>query len=490
MSFYFEKSIGIDIREDSVSLVLLGIRMRRIDVLGAEFLHIPSFSPSDEKMSRAFLDGVNRFLMKHNAWPRNAVFGLPRPHFTFQTFDLPAPDLKSVRSMVGFELERHFTVGLDSLYYTFQASPAGENLYHIAATAIHRQIANPYLELGHKLSLRPSIVDVSTFANVNLVLGDSEKEGVAAIIDLSSSSVEITIIKNGVIQFSRNVAINDPDIRNAYFQSNRPEKHYELLSEGLGGLIVEEIQNTLASCRNLTDAEAIGRIHLVGGGPFAPSLARKVREITDVETVRVGLPGSVNPDLPDEYSAVYMSTALSLAKRELEPEGMSTNLLPAELRPKKKKSNPRTTLALAAGLALFLIGVAVNQIVYNNRVIASLDLQLREVKGLMAPIETIDLEYQNLAQFIHTLNRVEAGHPSRLTLLQEMSRILPKDTWLNGIKIHDTEVEIKGYSAAASKLIPLLEQSPLFKDAGFVGSLITEAAGEKFTLRTTVEAAP
>ena len=38
----------------------------------------------------------------------------------FKTFELPAPDAKTVHSMIDFELERHFSSGLENLYYTYQ----------------------------------------------------------------------------------------------------------------------------------------------------------------------------------------------------------------------------------------------------------------------------------------------------------------------------------------------------------------------------------
>ena len=72
-------------------------------------------------------------------------------------------------------------------------------------------------------------------------------------------------------------------------------------------------------------------------------------------------------------------------------------------------------------------------------------------------------------------------------MLEELSHSLPRDTWLTHLKVKQTEVEIKGYAPVASKLIPILEQSKAFKETSFVGTIISESAGEKFTIHTDVE---
>ena len=112
---YLEKSLGIDIREQTVALTLLGKGFRSVDIIASHFFQIPTLGPDNEKAEMVFLDRVNRFLIKRDIWPENVAVSLPRSQFSFQTFELPAPDLKSVNSMVIFELERHFSTGMGGL---------------------------------------------------------------------------------------------------------------------------------------------------------------------------------------------------------------------------------------------------------------------------------------------------------------------------------------------------------------------------------------
>ncbi|MCH8971918.1 MAG: hypothetical protein IH918_07545 [Acidobacteria bacterium] len=77
-----------------------------MEVLAAKMIALKPLTGKDEKAEKHVLNKVNRFLIDHDTWPESVVVSLPRSHVTFKTFELPAPDLDSVRSMVEFELER------------------------------------------------------------------------------------------------------------------------------------------------------------------------------------------------------------------------------------------------------------------------------------------------------------------------------------------------------------------------------------------------
>ena len=144
-------------------------------------------------------------------------------------------------------------------------------------------------------------------------------------------------------------------------------------------------------------------------------------------------------------------------------------------------------MALAAALVFCLAGWIGNQIHFNNKTLASLNGQLKEIKGEVSNLEKIDLEYISIQEYVDILNAINRQHPLKLPLLERLSQSLPKDTWLSNIKFQKGEMEIKGFSPTASKLIPLIEKSPSFKKAGFVGTIIRESTGEKFTIRAKLE---
>ena len=52
---------------------------------------------------------------------------------------------------------------------------------------------------------------------------------------------------------------------------------------------------------------------------------------------------------------------------------------------------------------LFVIGFIANQHIHNNKVLASLDKQLEELKIEIGPLEKVDLEYEALQKYMQIL---------------------------------------------------------------------------------------
>jgi len=231
-SFYLEKSLGIDIRENSVCLTLLGKTLYRVDVLASKYITIQPISKGDEKAESIFLEQVNRFIIEHDAWTENVIASIPRSKITLQSFELPSPDRKSVDSMMGFELERHFSSSLDNFYFYNHITTKKENQYHIVCAAINKEVATYYLNLLKKLNLNASVLDVSTFANLNLLLSNGEhQDPLSVLVDLSSDFIDISILINRELEFSRNIPIADPEYRETFFNPENQGKGHQSISE-------------------------------------------------------------------------------------------------------------------------------------------------------------------------------------------------------------------------------------------------------------------
>ena len=80
--------------------------------------------------------------------------------------------------------------------------------------------------------------------------------------------------------------------------------------------------------------------------------------------------------------------------------------------------------------------------------------------------------------------------PPVIMMLEELTRILPDDTWVQQLDIKGKEVQIQGETASSVRLIGLFEQSPMFYDASFRSSLTKgQAAGaERYQLALQIRA--
>ena len=134
------------------------------------------------KQKTYFLSKVNLFLIKHNAWTGNLTLSIPRSKLTLQSFELPSPDRESLDSMMEFELERHFSSDIKNFYYSNHVTAKTGNQYHIVCVAIKKEIVEYYLSLLKKLNLKPTTLDVSTFANINLLWPNIQNKNTFSIL--------------------------------------------------------------------------------------------------------------------------------------------------------------------------------------------------------------------------------------------------------------------------------------------------------------------
>ncbi len=488
---YLDHALGIDIRENCVGLTLLGKKLRSVEIVGTHFFRTRPLVPGDDKNEQAFLEKMNQALTQWNLWPQNVAVSLPRIHFTFQNFELPAPDMKSLLPMIPFELERHFSSQLEDLYFGYHAAAKAGKQFHVIAAAVRKEIAEHHLNLLRRLNLKPTVLEAPPFANASLALSQpGSQDGLSAVIDLTPGGIDLAILKDKTLAFSRFVPLDLPAYERAFFQGKLDKQETLALSGKLTGILVEELAETLSLCRNVEDDASIGRIHLINAGTLAPFLERQLQKATETATARASADDIERAEKDKAFPKAYLSTALSLGLRGIQRREIEANLLPENQKPAKKSVPIKATLGIAAAAVVVLAGLSINKIVYNNLTLKKLNQQLQEIKIQTKELEKIDLEFEALKRFADRIAALNAANPAKLPVLVELSRNIPQDTWLTHLKIAKNEVEIKGYSSTASKLVPLLERSTVFRETGFVGSIVNQKEGEKFTLRTDLKVKP
>ena len=92
---------------------------------------------------------------------------------------------------------------------------------------------------------------------------------------------------------------------------------------------------------------------------------------------------------------------------------------------------------------------------------------------------------------ITAIRNEKRGAVPLVSVLEELSRVVPDTTWLTDIEISGDEVTFSGFSASAAALIPLLEESKMFRTPTFRSPVVRVAnqIGERFTIGMEVEAA-
>jgi len=145
----------------------------------------------------------------------------------------------------------------------------------------------------------------------------------------------------------------------------------------------------------------------------------------------------------------------------------SINLLPEELRRSRRMNLHRLNVALASLCAVILIVAITVPIVQKNRAIVILEGQVSIAAAEARDGNQVRRDLEKMAEASRFLFEKKRSELMAVTLVDEISRILPDHTWVMRLDLSETEMQVQGQSEASASLIALVEASPLFENASF-----------------------
>jgi general secretion pathway protein L len=154
----------------------------------------------------------------------------------------------------------------------------------------------------------------------------------------------------------------------------------------------------------------------------------------------------------------------------------SINLLPSELRQGRRGSPRRLNVALAAVCAVLLVVAIVLPIAQKNEALVLLEEQVQAAAAEAREGNQVRRELESMADASRFLFEKKRSEILSVTLVDEISRILPDHTWVTRLDISATEMQVQGQSTDSSSLISLIEASPLFENVTF-RSPVVQVAG-------------
>jgi general secretion pathway protein L len=138
---------------------------------------------------------------------------------------------------------------------------------------------------------------------------------------------------------------------------------------------------------------------------------------------------------------------------------------------------------MAGGLKYWRQEIALDQL---EQQIATARQQAQQVRSVFAKLE------QRQRGIVDVYAKKQNG-PALLDIWDEVTRLLPTDTWLTDLHVTETSsgdylLSLGGYSAAAAKLVAILDGSPLFEEAALTTAIAIDQneQRERFALQAKV----
>ena len=179
---------------------------------------------------------------------------------------------------------------------------------------------------------------------------------------------------------------------------------------------------------------------------------------------------------------------------ELLAAGVLLNLLPAATSgsapsPLRQGANP-----WLAGLVIILaLAAAAAPPLIKREAVVQLLPWVEKGKQAAEAVSAVRRDLESRVDQHNYLIKKRQASPAMIHIMEELTHILPDDTWIQTFDLKGKKLQIQGETASSTRLIGLFEKSSVFRDASFSSALFkgqlpgTERYQLEIQLRSTVK---
>ncbi len=385
------KVLGIDIRKESVSAVLVktSLRESRIDA----HAHVAiSDSTEDKNPFKTALDTLRSELDTDGC---DCVASISADHFSYRFLQIPFKDSKKIKMVLPFELEPTVPYPVDDLIIDFVDLESAGHIDHtdVIAVAVPKSELTPYLGTLGAIKMDPEMVTLSGLPTALCLANktDAGKDQLFLKVDKALST--LFIVSNGGIKLIRSF----PTPVNA---------------ESGAGSLGAFVHRTLSAFSELSQLEYQPPDMVVtGSGLNGANFDSDVARFLDLPVKRLNFAESLSIPIDSEdnkpWDPALMDNALALALMEIEGiKGLNFHkgrFAAKKFIAKHKKYLIKTGILAAAVLALLFFNYFADSYTLNRQ-IDRFDRQITgifkktfpKIKRIEDPFKQMQIEVQEV----------------------------------------------------------------------------------------------
>lgn len=391
---------------------------------------------------------------------RSAALGLPRAVVTVKPIELP-PVAGEFREMVRFDLERHLPFPADDAPFDFIELPrdAREGRAEAQGKRVLIMAAEPRtvesaLRIAEDARLRPSSLTVA--AHDLVAFAEIGRRQRLVWVHHAHGGAELLFLQGRALTLSRSIPATDESLL------------AEEITRSLSVVGWQSADVIWVSGDSPTDTGQ-STLQRLGVPVTPPAYTRRARRLLE------------SHDGPVSASALLaLAVAAGRGARPLE-------LLPQALRPRRLTRPQALTAGMAAVTLVLIIAALLAPGYRENRRLAAVNAELARLGPETRAVEDILRALERKRRLLTTIDSLESGTVRPLPVLRDLTELLPNDAWLTTLSLDVKGVEMTGQAAAASSLIPILENSPWLERVEFASPVTRGRDREQFRIQAAWE---
>jgi Tfp pilus assembly protein PilN len=462
--------LGVLMHEETLHLALISRRLRQTRLV--DCLRIERFRsrPQPELGTE-----IKFFLSKNKAAGCRSVLVMPRGEFVVRKLDLPVEAQANLAKVVEYQVANIVPSEDATVCYDFFATKVGKDARSIGVTVfvLLRSVVEAKLQSCQSLGLEIEKVVPSS----------------AVLASCLESFPQKTLKPTGALGYAigqRGEFVSFSDGR--FYQAQD-------LACSSGEELWEDLQREARIFRSQAqvpdetplDVFLFSPLHRIWEQETEDRLLKiyPIRNLTQLGFNR----GKTTLDANEVQDEFLPAMAAATSFRRGNPYAI--NLLPAEKRSQKSRWLWVPAYVLAGVNLILLLLLALLKPIQLEMYSRQLQREVRRLEPEVRKIRQVETEmdiYQKRAEF---LTNFTASTVTNVGTLNELSKLLPRNSWITSFGLKDQVVEIIGMSDEASGLLQVLDNSPYFKNAEFTAPITRDSLGkEVFRIRMRVEAPP
>lgn len=448
----FQTSLGIDITQDQVALVYLKKSLRGTKLGAQGVFPLAPAEPGADRWA-AVEACVADFIADHRIAPEGVFIGLAPDRVISRRLEFPLAVKENLRETLRYEMEKYIPVPVEEVCYDYQvlSEDKASGQLSLMLVMAKRSDVLDCCQLADRLKIGLFGIEPRAGALVNFLAGTGglQGNGVAALAFVEERQITVGLVSDQRLLYSGSRAIGDS-------------------AEDLAGEATESVR----------------RLKRLLPGADGPLPLLLFGDRVDAE-VTAGLEGSdefalhwVQPEAsaPESWAA---APAYGLALKGLRQVPVQIDLVPEGMRRKPSRIGYYMMVVLAVLMVLAGLAWAGSNMLYQRRVLERLDAEIETLETDIQTVDHLQAEAKRTEEWIAYLNAMRRGGVAALDILADVTERTPETAWVRDLTLNESDLRLDGYADSASELLPLLEDSPYFREVVFLSTITKGKDGKE-----------